>query len=104
MNDLACGVKTCAYNDCNLCKKDSIKVDGNMADSSSSTCCSSFCADKDRATNACHCEPKKDTNILCDAVKCRYNEQNMCTAKHVDVTGSHAMVSAETECATFVNR
>ena len=26
MNDLACGVKSCAYNDCNCCKREEIKV------------------------------------------------------------------------------
>ena len=35
MNDLACGVKSCAYNDCNCCKRDGIKVEGTMAESSS---------------------------------------------------------------------
>ena len=105
MNDLACSVKTCAYNDCNCCKRENIKVEGDRAESSASTCCSSFCEKgSPRVTSACECEPKRTTNILCDAVKCRYNDERNCTAKHVDVTGSHAMVSSETECATFVSR
>lgn len=105
MNDLACGVKTCAYNDCNCCKRDNIKVEGPSAEQSSATCCSSFCdSGSDRATSACHNEPKRTTNILCDAVKCRYNDDRNCTAKHVDVTGSYATVSGETECATFISR
>ena len=105
MNDLACGVKSCAYNDCNCCKRDGIKVEGTMAERSSATCCASFCeCGSPRVTSACECEPKRVTNIICDAVKCRYNDDKNCTAKHVDVTGTHAMISSETECATFVSR
>ncbi len=105
MNDLACGVKTCAYNESNCCKREGIKVDGQMAENSASTCCSSFCeCGSPRVTSACECEPKRVTNIICDAVKCRYNDDKNCTAKHVDVTGSHALIASETECATFVGR
>ena len=79
MNDLACGVKSCAYNDCNCCKRDGIKVEGTMAESSSATCCASFCeCGSPRVTSACECEPKRVTNIICDAVKCRYNDDKNC--------------------------
>ncbi len=105
MTDLACSVKTCAYNECNCCKKDTIKVGGNQAVNSASTCCASYCeAGSGRATNACNNEPKRATGIECEAVRCRYNDNNRCTAKRVDVTGGHARISDETECATFVGR
>lgn len=105
MNDLACGVKTCVYNERNECKKNSIKVDGSMAKNSSSTYCSSFSSDKkDKVSSSCNCEPKRETDILCDVVNCRYNDDKKCSAKHVDVTGSHAAISSETECATFISK
>lgn len=103
MNDLSCGVRTCAYNSHNLCMRDNIKVEGANAMTKNATFCSSFDENKERAKASCDCEAKKDTNIACDAVKCAYNESHMCTAKHVDVSGSHAMLSSETECATFKN-
>lgn len=105
MNDLSCKVTTCSYNGDDKCKKGSIKVEGPNADSKSATCCSSFAEEgRDKASSECNCEPKKSTNILCDAIKCMYNEARSCVAKHVDVIGKNAMVSSETECETFCAR
>ena len=105
MTELGCGVKTCIYNESNLCCRQEIKVNGSSAHNSSATFCDSFKEQKsDKVNNASCGEPEKATDIICEAVNCRYNENMKCAAKHVDVTGRNARVSDETECATFINR
>ena len=39
--------------------------------------------------------------INCNAKNCVYNENNLCTAKSVDVGPRTAVSSSETMCATF---
>lgn len=105
MSDLGCDVTTCAYNESHGCKREDIRIGGEAATSSCGTNCSSFCdEDSDRVTAAYNSEVTGRTDIQCEAVNCVNNEGRKCQADHVDVAGDRAIISDETECATFVSR
>ena len=103
MNDLGCAVKTCAYNKKNCCEREEILIAGENASDSEATSCSSF-RDKEgnEKISKCECNNEKPTEIHCEATHCTYNDHKECKAEHVDVTGSQAIISSETECATFI--
>lgn len=102
MPNLECGVKNCSHNSDNKCNLDSIKIEGRGAETTEGTLCSSFVLKKEGYKNStCDCSPSIKSEIVCDAVNCTYNSSNMCTAKGIDVEGSNACVSGETECTTF---
>ena len=42
--------------------------------------------------------------LKCDVITCLHNKQNYCELDAIEVTGSHAMVPAETNCGSFVER
>lgn len=48
-----------------------------------------------------NCEPKRETEVSCSATECVHNESKKCMAGHIDISGSHASSSRETECDTF---
>lgn len=98
---LECSVKTCTHNADNKCCLDSIKIEGRSANTTDGTLCSSFTLRKEGATNKAETVPSSTSKIMCEAVKCQYNEDCVCQAKGVDVCGRNACVSGETECATF---
>ena len=102
MTKLDCNVVNCSYNGDNCCKRNDIHVEGIQAKTESETCCGSF------APKGCGCgssnsvgAPEKDTNVLCDACDCRYNENKNCTAGHIGIAGGHADSCRETECGSF---
>ncbi len=101
MTKLDCNVVNCSYNADNCCKRGDIHVEGIQAKTPSETCCGSF------APKGCGCgsnstqEAKKDTNVLCDACECRFNESKKCTAGHIGIAGGHADSCRETECGSF---
>lgn len=99
---LECSVKTCTHNADNKCQLDSIKIEGRSANTTDGTLCSSFKLRKeDSYANSCESSPSATSKIICEAVKCVYNEECVCHAKGIDVCGQNACVSGETECATF---
>ena len=104
MVKLDCTVIGCAYNANNSCRRENITVGGHEAHKSSETACKSF-APKGTNTlvNACG-GPKKETNVACDAVNCKYNEDKICYAEHIGIAGRHAVTNGETECGTFVEK
>lgn len=104
MTDLGCKVKNCVYHsEENLCSRDTIKVDGSNATESCSTCCASFENLRDKATNSCVCGKQK-IEITCEAVNCKFNENNNCMANHIDVKPSKDKSYGSTECASFMMR
>ena len=97
---LECNVVTCAHNSDDKCCRGEIKVDGQDAVKSASTCCSSY----DRRGCGCKNEtkyPDQKVEIKCKAVNCVYNDSEVCKATLVGVVGRSAQNSDETECATF---
>ena len=99
---LECSVKTCSHNMDNKCCLDSIKIEGRSANTTDGTLCSSFSLRKEGAmSNSMDKNPSNTSQIMCEAVKCTYNQDCMCHAQSIDVSGRNACVCGETECATF---
>lgn len=101
MTKLDCNVVKCSYNQEHSCKRDAIQIMGEGAHYASETCCNSF-----SQSDCCGCKNdmsqlSKDTDVKCNALECRFNKENHCTAKHIGITGSHADKVSETECASF---
>lgn len=103
MTILDCNVTSCVHNESEKCCRGSIEVMGQEATASESTCCGSYDKRGCGCTNSVK-EPNDKSDIRCEAVKCKYNEQYKCTAGHVGVVGSNAGEMRETECATFCCR
>ena len=101
MTKLDCNVVNCSYNEDNCCKRMDIQVEGMKAKTSSETSCGSF------APRGCGCasaevtEPKKETEVACEACECRFNREKKCSASHIGIAGGHADTSRETECGSF---
>lgn len=101
MIQLSCSVKNCVYNDSNMCCKENIQVAGSTARKSNETCCESFVErGEGRYTNQTM-SPERDTNVLCHACHCKYNDNDKCHAKSIQIAGTAACCPGETECSTF---
>ena len=101
MAELRCAAINCTYNKDRYCSKGDIMVGGSQAEKSVETCCESF-VDKSRDTyKSALNHPSKTISIDCEACKCIYNKDYKCHAERVDIGGSNACHSRETECATF---
>lgn len=103
MTSLGCNLCTCAYNENHCCCKGDINVGDKEAVTPSGTCCDSFKTGSE-VNSSCDCEPKKSIAISCEAYNCTYNENKACTADHVDISGSSADTSRETECSSFKSK
>ena len=106
MTNLDCSVYDCVYNTDFGCKRSNIQVGGREAIKSSETVCNSFAlkgsyGDRLRASNMAECNEAKQTEVSCNAVRCRYNSDKKCSAEHIRIAGVHAMASGETECGSF---
>ena len=102
MTRLDCSVTSCSYNENRMCKRDNITVGGHAAIKPSETACESFSPrGTNTMTNLDGKGPSPETNIACNAVTCRYNDNKKCTAEHIQIAGIKAMASGETECGTF---
>ena len=102
---LACEVNTCAHNGQGLCSLSDIQVEGAGACVCGQTCCHSF-SPKSAGQNSRCGGSQPLTNIDCDAARCQYNENGLCRAECVRVSGckDHVCSSQETECCTFTCR
>ena len=88
---LDCNVKTCIHNADNCCCRGNILVDGQDA------CC------KDSYRNQYE-TPDVALTVDCEATGCRFNENCMCHADHINISGPSACDCQETECASFEAR
>ena len=101
MTRLDCTVGSCLYNKEQCCCKDNIEVAGDHAKHSRETCCESF---RERTIGAAQSGveiPTKNTEVVCKACDCTFNEDCRCTAKHLGIAGGAACDCKDTECATF---
>lgn len=102
MPQLKCTVETCVHNRANYCDMGHIDISGGLALTKCETACSSF---KDYALNSYN-NSNKGTSMLvdisCEACNCQYNEVGNCQAGYVEVQGSNACQSVDTECASFI--
>lgn len=104
MPELKCTVQTCVHNKQFLCNLDKIQVGGNQAKTPRETCCDSFQERKsDTYTSDVTEQASALTNIDCEAVECKYNENCNCHAGKISVEGSNACQCESTECATFAS-
>lgn len=101
---LDCNVTSCFYNDSKLCSKNNILVAGDEACSSNSTCCDSFKARSMDSYSSNAGTAARPTNVDCEAVKCTYNENRLCHATQIGITGPNANQAEQTECSTFKPR
>lgn len=101
MPELKCAVVTCVHNKQNYCDLDGIEVMGNTASVSEETSCGSFVEKKGNEYSNSMKEATATSNIKCHACECKYNDDYKCYAGKINVAGSSASRSDETECATF---
>lgn len=102
MPELKCGVVTCVHNKQNYCELDSIEVIGSSAQVSEQTSCGSFVERKGESySNSSAKDASPTSDIVCQAVECKYNDSRRCYAGKISVMGSDASRTEETECATF---
>lgn len=101
MTRLDCNVEKCAYNADNCCKLREIDVKGTKAKKACDTQCDSF------SNKACDCEVSaelaihKETDVHCDAAKCKYNDHNSCRANQIGIKKNCTPNKCSTECASF---
>ncbi len=100
MANIACTVTNCYFNKSEGCTAPALEVDGKKADESRLTSCDTFIEQKPGVRSSVH-EPKSDTNIKCKAVKCTYNDSELCIATRIVVNGKNAQNTEETCCSTF---
>jgi len=113
---LNCTADTCVNNINNLCSANTIKVDGNVASTSSETECETFSEKgfKNAVTNLTNMnfggEIKQLLNsdsiemspkVKCEAANCKYNSNRICGAENVMINGPGASTSSATRCETF---
>ncbi|MDO4523158.1 MAG: DUF1540 domain-containing protein [Eubacteriales bacterium] len=98
---LVCSAQHCTYNTGMYCGKGDIMVEGSEASKACDTCCSSFRERRiDSASNSIG-TPKHTVAVDCTADSCEYNEDRVCCADQIDISGASACRSCQTECRTF---
>lgn len=101
MPALVCSAQNCVYNNAMYCSKDDILIGGEKATVCQDTCCESFEERKRENVRSSMGSPSIDTEIKCEATKCKYNGDCVCHADHVDISGAAAHSRRQTECVTF---
>lgn len=98
---LGCSVVTCHHNVDERCSLDKIQVEGKNADATTETSCASF---KARKENRC-CNtvgmPDARSTVKCQAVHCKYNQNETCDAGNVRIEGNNACECTDTKCGSF---
>lgn len=100
MAQINCTVTNCYFNNRLGCTAPSVEVDGKKAEKSRLTNCSTFIEQKPGIRSSIS-EPRSDTEIKCEAVKCIYNKSEQCSATNIVVNGKNAEAPEETCCSTF---
>lgn len=100
MANIVCTVSNCYFNKREGCTAPKLHVDGEKAHESRFTCCDTFIEQKPGVRSSVN-EPKADTSIYCNAVKCVYNDNEYCDASRIVVNGKNAQNPEETCCSTF---
>lgn len=95
--NLNCSATNCTHNNSGACFAGAINVAGNSATSTSNTSCTSFVEGSfGSLTNCSDCNCTKPEHIICQAEKCKYNENKSCIAENVKINAQDA------SCETFV--
>lgn len=101
MPALVCSAQNCIFNNAMYCSRGDIKVGGEDAKVCQDTCCESFEERKRENMRSSMGSPSIESDIKCEAVNCKYNNECICHAEHVDISGAAACRCDETECVTF---
>ncbi|MBL4936264.1 DUF1540 domain-containing protein [Clostridium sp. YIM B02515] len=113
---LSCSALDCVHNMSGLCSANTIHVLGSGAHTSNQTMCNTF-AEKGFKNSVAHFPNMNVTgeirqllnndsiemspSIKCESVNCIYNEDRVCMAHNVQVSGPRAQSSQDTVCETF---
>lgn len=102
MSDLNCGARSCRYNCGGLCGLDNIEVCGESACTCGGTCCGSFApAVESLYGYSATLDPRSETDIECEACRCKHNEDGVCDLDSVLIDGDNADRSEDTCCESF---
>ena len=101
MPALVCSAQNCIFNNAMYCGKGDIKVGGEEAKVCQDTCCTSFEERKRDSAKSSVGSPSTIIEVKCEAENCKYNDDCICRANHVDIAGAAACECGETECVTF---
>ncbi|MBV7271826.1 DUF1540 domain-containing protein [Clostridium thailandense] len=106
MYRIACNVTNCSHNKNEICYANRINVSGGNANNSVETNCASF------LDNAHYSDLTSNTNnpgeecktIVCDVQSCAYNDNTLCHADSIKVSGGESHLYEETNCSTFKDK
>lgn len=101
---LSCSATTCVYNKEELCSKGDIMVSGDRAQHPSETCCDSFVERNEDSMSNSTGTGCGTIDVDCGACECTFNKEDKCSASAIEIDGSDACESDETECGSFRNR
>lgn len=104
MPNLRCSVESCGYHRADYCSAGRISVNGTHAYTSAITSCNTYTHGS--ATNSSDLEPTPEMSVQCDAIKCEYNANHVCSASNIQISNqSYACESSDdTLCASFTPR
>lgn len=110
MTKINCSVNNCSHNEKGICYANRVNVGGKGAKDPCDTCCGSFLdkANYSKLTNntnstttnsnrACDC-------LVCDVETCGYNNNKLCSAETISVSGKDVNLYTETNCSTFKSK
>lgn len=105
MNKIECTVDNCSHNNRGTCYANRVNIGGKGADSSCETCCGSFLdklnystlTNNTNSNGACDC-------LVCNVVSCGYNNNKLCGAESISVSGNNVNIYSQTSCQTFKER
>lgn len=102
MPRIDCSVNNCSHNQSGVCYSNRVNMAGSFAHSSEGTCCGSFLdkagystlTSNTNSSGACDC-------LVCEATSCTHNNNKLCSADTITVSGNGANLYSETNCETF---
>ena len=101
---LSCSAMSCIHNSDHCCCKNEISVDGKDAKDCCETCCATFSKRGEGTFQNSFETPNNALHIRCEAENCVYNQNKVCQADQIGITGGNANDAAQTACATFKMR
>lgn len=102
MNKIDCTVNNCSHNKSGVCYANRVNIGGKGAKSDCETCCGSFLdkAHYSTLTNNTNSEGSCDC-LVCEVTTCSYNDNKLCSAELISVSGNDVNLYTETKCETF---
>lgn len=104
MTRLDCTVSTCVHNSEKCCCKREILVEGMGANACQDTCCGSFEENRGGLFKNLFKMPESKLEVDCDVMSCLYNDDHLCRAEKITITGDGARAVGQTECSSFRKR